>query len=177
MAISMNNQNLKSFCERNIRSLTNKQFNIDIFLHCDPKVVKHVLQLETLSCGGAHSFMACIAWAKQSCEAKGLDKNVPENLKNQLGDCFYLIQFASMEDEEIGVILSNKLYGDLFTKEELADIFCMKSIQDFQPKIFRRLPRSQHKSIIDSQSEISQTISRPQHKWDTSKEFTFSTTT
>lgn len=141
LAISMNNQKLKKFCERNIQFLTIEYLNTDIFLHCERKVLHHILELEMWRCGAADLFKACIAWAKTACGANGLEENVPDNLKNQLGDCFYLIQFAAMNNEEIGMIMSNKLYKGLFTKEELTDILCIRSIDQFKSEIFRKSKR------------------------------------
>lgn len=143
LAVSLNNQKLKRFCQRKIQYLTSEYFNDDIFLQCDRKVLKNILEVEAFCCSDDKLFEACIAWAKTTCAANDLDGNVAENLKNQLGECFHLIRFGAMKDKEIGMIMSNKLYKGLFTNEELTDIICTRSIQGFESAIFRNMTRSQ----------------------------------
>lgn len=116
--------------------LPSDAFEPDTFLHCDKSMDQHILQMDSLQCGPAKLFIACIEWAKTSCQAIGFLKNDPKNLKNQLGDCFYLIRFGAMTSEEIGVIISNEQYERLFSRDELKDLLCMKTIENFQSKVF-----------------------------------------
>lgn len=61
-------------------------------------------------------------WVNFACQQSGIDGNNPVNLKNQLGNCFQLIRFGAMDGNELTTILSNELYDQLFTREELKDV-------------------------------------------------------
>lgn len=112
-----------------------------IFLQFSREMVEHILQHNVLDYSEADLFHACVAWAKASCQKDGLDENDSENLKNHLGKCFYLIRFGTMNGEEIGKILSNKIYVSLFTRDELVEIMRTKWDKEFTPSIFEYAPR------------------------------------
>lgn len=142
LAISLNNQSLKQFCEGEIKMLTKSILKSDMFLHFgDKSVVERILNLDSLICSELDLFTACIEWAKSSCQANGLDKNDPGNLRNQLGDCFHLIRFETMKLNEIGMILGNEQYRQLFSPDEMADIVCMKSDANFESNTFKHTQR------------------------------------
>lgn len=141
MAIMINNPKLKRFCENRIQLFTRDALKSDAFLQCDREMLEHILRLETLCCVEVELFNACIEWAKSSCRANGLDENNSNDLKSQLGDCFGLIRFGTMLDEELGNILSNKLYEGLFTREELAEILRAKTMKNYIPGMFKHTQR------------------------------------
>lgn len=142
LALLLNNQKLKEFCETEISMITRDVFKSDAFLQCSNEVIKNILQLKRLNVYESEIFYACIAWAETSCKLNGLSENNPENLKEQLGDCFQLIQFKKMYNNEIDAILAHEIYGQLFTRDEMIDILRGKLAREFTPEIFKLIPRS-----------------------------------
>lgn len=135
LAIWLNNEKLKHFCEHQIQWLSDDVLESKL-QQCGRESLKHILQLDALTCKEFKLFHGC-------------------NLKRQLGDCFYLIRFGEMTIDEFGDILSNKLYSDLFTKDELAEIMRLKSRKNFTSEIFTQTPRL------------------PALKWDSNKMLTY----
>lgn len=143
LAVMFNNQKLKNFCEKHIPLLIDLVLKSDEFLQCDQKLLQHILNIDSLNCKEADLFEACIAWAKASCQKKELDDNDSNNLREQLGDCFHLIRFGAMEDEEIDKILSNEVFVGLFTRDDLVDIMRLKWDKTFKSQAFNRTLRSE----------------------------------
>lgn len=148
LAIEMNDDKLMRHFEKFISIHPLKVFNSTGFLNSKQCVLKHILQLDFLLCEEIDVFDACLKWAKQACIKLGLDDTQPGNMRTQLGDCFYLIRFGVMRAEDLALHLANKSHNDLFTKEELLEIFCMTSIRDCKSKTcmkdykFNAKPRS-----------------------------------
>lgn len=105
-------------------------------------MLENILRLESLRCKESHLFTACFEWTKSSCETNGLNENDPENLRNQLGDLFNLIRFETMTYDEIAVIMSDEQKIRMFSYNELADLFSMKSNKFFEVEEFERVQRS-----------------------------------
>lgn len=141
LAISLNNQRLKKFCEDKIVYLTDELFKSSAFLNCGRKVVNSILQMDELVCNEHNVFIACMEWAKTSCRNNNLNEKDPANLKKQLGECFYLIRFGQLKPEEIGEIMTNKLYSGMFSREELLEVTCATTAKNFQLKTFNSKPR------------------------------------
>lgn len=119
LAIALNNSKLKEFCEKQMRKFTNDVLKSAGFLQCSHEVLENILQQNALDCTEADLFHACISWAKFQCQNNGLEKPNSVDLKKQLGECFHLIRFDAMDDEEIQEILSNKDYRSIFTQDEV----------------------------------------------------------
>ncbi|KAJ6644244.1 BTB/POZ domain-containing protein 2 [Pseudolycoriella hygida] len=141
LAVKLNIQPLKKFCEEQISFLTYDAFKSDTFLQCDKDVLKHILELDTLLCSEVELFNACVAWAKVSCHRKGLDGNDPGNVKKELGECFYLFRFGRMTMIEITTMVSDEFNEDLFSKKELIDVYRIKSEGDFELAVFKHKQR------------------------------------
>lgn len=92
-------------------------------------------------CEEIEVFDACIEWAKTACRKNQLNENDSKNLKNHLGDCIYLIQFGKMTHGEVGRILGNKLYADMFNRDELLEITSTSLVPNFEPKLFGKSTR------------------------------------
>lgn len=87
------------------------------------KSISHII----LHCG-----RTVVSWAKFSCEANGLNENDPGNLRNQLGDCLYLMRFGAVKVNKNAVIMSNQISSrDEFSRDELVEILCSKSNENF----------------------------------------------
>lgn len=95
-----------------------------------------------MQCDEIDLFRACIAWAKQCCKKDKCDDKNADDLKNALGNCFRLIRFGAMDGKQMNEILSNQLYNNSFTREELTDVIQKKFDPSFQSQIFQSLPRS-----------------------------------
>lgn len=142
LAITLGNEKLKQFCAKQISIRPLDIFKTETFLRCDQNVLKNILEIETLQCSENDIFRACIEWAKRSCEKNELDPNDAEHLKGELGDCFYLIRFGAIPTEEFANHISNQLYKDLFTRDELADVLCATTVKDFKSIIFGQTSRT-----------------------------------
>ncbi len=95
-------------------------FSSESFKECTMDTLKMILECESLNCQEAEVFDACIAWSKNACIKNDLNPSLASNLRQQLGDCFYLIKFSEMQPQQISNRVSK--YGDLFSQEELLEI-------------------------------------------------------
>lgn len=123
LAIVLNNDKLRRYCERMISISPLEVFRTDSFLRCDQNVLKNILQIELMLCKETDVLNACLSWARNSCRTNNLDENNPKHLKSQLGECFYLIRFGAMSVEEFVDVLAS--YRQLFSSKELTDITAM----------------------------------------------------
>lgn len=127
LAIQLNNQELKCFCETMITRSPLDFFQSSSFLHCDRNVLRHILQLDILQCKEINIFNACITWAKFACKRNNIDENIGKNLRIQLDDCFLLIRFNEMALEDFTKIISK--HRDIFSLNELVYIEHSPSIR------------------------------------------------
>lgn len=141
LAISLNNQKLRKFCEDKIVYLAFELFKSQAFLHCDRKVLKNILEMDELACSEFDIFTACMEWAKISCRQNKLSED-SGNLKKQLSDCFYLIRFGQLRSEEIGELMTNKVYAGMFSRDELLEVLCATTAKDFKLRKFKQKSRS-----------------------------------
>ncbi|XP_055317746.1 BTB/POZ domain-containing protein 6-B-like [Sitodiplosis mosellana] len=142
LAITLGNEKLKQFCAKQISVQPLDIFKTETFLRCDQNVLRNILEIESLQCSENDIFKACLEWAKCACDKNELDQNVAEHLKAELGDCFYLIRFGTIPTEEFAKHISNELYKDLFTRDELADVLCATTVKDFKSTKFSQTPRT-----------------------------------
>ncbi|XP_055317742.1 BTB/POZ domain-containing protein 3-like [Sitodiplosis mosellana] len=97
LAITIQHDKLKAFFEEYIKFFAKDFFKSEWFLNCDRIFLENVLQMDDLQCDETDVVDASLAWARHNCKEKGLDENEMENLRKQLGDCFYLIRFFAMD--------------------------------------------------------------------------------
>lgn len=142
LAINIGNEQLMRKFEKSISIFPMKVFSSKGFLSCKQIVLKHILQLDFLLCDEIDLFNACLHWAEMACKQLKIDEKHPQNLKAQLGDCFYLIRFGAIKAEAFATFIANKCYTDLFTKDEIVDIFYTTSIKNFKSSKFNGKPRS-----------------------------------
>lgn len=139
LSIMLGNEELQQFCEKVIRGYSKDIFETEAFLHCDEIVLKYMLQLDALACNEFSVLDACLAWAKFSCRRNNIDETIAENLRAQLNHCFGLIRFGAMKAEEFATHTVS--YRDMFTPEELADIFYTTTVTGFKSNKFMQIPR------------------------------------
>lgn len=130
LAISFNVDTLKDACAKYIQVLPSELFKSDEFLESSKDVLEHILDMDRLACSELELFNACIAWAKTACRQKDLDECNPQNLRNELGSCFYSIRFRKISLKEITMILADGLCKNLFSRDDLADILRIKSDEE-----------------------------------------------
>lgn len=147
LAIFAKHDELKVFCEKNICAFTNDVFKSSTFLHCDRTVLHHILQLDSLMCMETEVFTACLSWAKFNCQQNGIDENKPENLKTQLGVCFYQIRFGAMTSQEF--VEYTLPYQEMFTRSDFAN-FLYRDSNKFTPNTFIAQPRSKAVFLWDA---------------------------
>lgn len=161
LAITLNNSKLMGFCEKRIQIFIEKVIKSEMFLHCSRDVIDHIVKLDRLECDEAELFNACVAWAMASCERDGLDVTNPENLKNQLGPCFYSIRFGAMDPENIANLLQSKIVEGLFTKEELAEIVRLTWHKQSRSELFNHHPRLKSSYTWDATNKLA--VARVSH--------------
>lgn len=149
LAITNKCARLKKFCEQNIEHMIKDLLPSDKFLHCSHEVLDHILKLRTLDCDEVDLFDACIKWAKTSCESNNLDKKNSENLRKQLDSCIHSIRFVAMDDKQVNAIMMNPTFANIFSKEDLIDLWGRK----LECKLFNNQPRM-----------------KPVHEWNDSDE-------
>ncbi|XP_055306154.1 BTB/POZ domain-containing protein 3-like [Sitodiplosis mosellana] len=142
LALMLDNETLKQFCEKHISAYPDDIFKSATFQRCDQIVLKHILLLNSMACREFEVLDACLVWAKYSCNLNNVDENNPLNLKAQLGECFSLIRFGAMKSEEFAT--HSILHREMFTAEELADILYATTVKKFKSSKFVQEPRNDH---------------------------------
>lgn len=158
LANTLRNQELIEFCEKQIKMFTNDLFKSESFLHCDRSVLKNILEMEVLQCSETEVFDACIKWARFNCEKNGLDESRMENLKQQLGECFYLIRFCSMDKNTF--VEHTEPLNDLFTRDELIEIMYKKPGK-FNQNARQQIIQWDEANIIKCKSETYSYVESP----------------
>lgn len=118
LAITLRIDKLKESCKKFVKIFTYEFFKSNAFLHCDQQFLENLLRMDQLQCKETDVIDACVAWAKFNCKEKGMDEM--ENLRAQLGDCFYLIRFYAMDAKLF--FTHTKPLKELFTHDELVNI-------------------------------------------------------
>lgn len=159
LASLLNNRPLQLACELKLKACTTEIFKSESFLHCDKSVIEHILKSEALNCTEFDLFKACVKWAKIKCAAKNSSGNDPLNLRNQLGDLFQLIRFETMSNDDVAMIMSSKPGRSMFSHDELADIFCMKSEKISKANGYN-MPRPARKMMWNEEAVLKFDINR-----------------
>lgn len=141
LAILFEQNELKRFCERKISESPVKIFESNSFLTCEPNLLRHILQLNSLKCDESIVFDGCMAWAKAACIQKNIDEKNAQNLRTELGDLFGEIRFGRMKVEHF--YSRYLLYDGLFTEDEFKEIIRKIAFKDFQPRSFNRITCTQ----------------------------------
>lgn len=139
LAIQFGLDDLKRFCERKISGNAEDVLKTDDFLNCNGRVFRFIVGLDSLMCEEKNVFDACVAWAENSCENKGLVAGDMKNLRDQLGASLYFIHFQRMKCEDFAS--RNAKYMGLFTLPELTEIMQIVTNDKFKPHLFTTLLR------------------------------------
>lgn len=136
-AVALNNEHLQELCldKCNGTFLTKEIFKSNDFLNCSQSMLEQILHAKYTTCTEIDIFNACLAWSKSLCREKGLDGSVLGHVKEQLGNCFYLIRFGAMSQKEISTIMAEN--SDLFSRNELVELLS----KDRMSSIFKSQPR------------------------------------
>lgn len=119
MALLYSNTDLIEYCEEKIQIDPKSIFDTSSFKNCDRVILKCILAIN-LHCDELTVFNACMDWAKNTCERDNIVGNAG-NYKKVLGDCFQLIRFPSMTNQEFCSVLKN--HKSFFDIDEMTDIF------------------------------------------------------
>lgn len=130
---------LKAFCEKQIAKNPIKIFHSMSFLVGDMNLLRSILQMKSLECNESDVFDGCIAWAKAKCIQKDLDENNMQNVRAELGDLFYEIRFGGMSVEEFYACYCS--HRDLFSIEEFEYIVEMIATKAFRCRKFNQISR------------------------------------
>lgn len=87
---------LKASCERIICILAEQVSRTNGFLSLESNILVHILELESFVCDERTILDACLHWARNACENKGLNPNQMPNLRIYLKDLLYKIRFGSI---------------------------------------------------------------------------------
>lgn len=142
LSTSFDNTELKQICEQTIK-VSPGILKSEAFLHCDQRILKHILQMDDFACQEIDVFNACLKWAQLSCQENEFDEKDPKNLRKQLGDCFHLIRFGAMDRKDIGVLMNDELNAGLFTPDELIDLLRITTTANFKSNKFSQTPRTE----------------------------------
>lgn len=131
---------LKQYCEEKIIKNISLVLNSDSFLNCDQKMLSDILKLNFF-CPANFVFYACLAWAKIACQKNGIDENDMVNCRNELGECFYLIQYTTMTVEEFTNITLK--FPGFIEPEDFQDIIYCIVKDGYQSKKFKQLSKKE----------------------------------
>lgn len=128
-ATRFNQQHLKQRCNELISNNTEAVLKSKVVLEGGSEILKHILQLDELSCKEVMVFDLCVEWAKNKCRDKNLDETQPNNLRAQLNDFFHLIRFKEMKSDEFANYCEPM--EEIFTRKELtATLFHFMQMKD-----------------------------------------------
>lgn len=126
---------VRDLCEINIRIEPNI-FDSKEFLECDHEMLLHILNIKDLKFKEMDVLQGCISWAKAACRRKNLDAENMKNVRNELGDAIFLIQFWTLTLREFVRIY--KTHVELLTSDEFIEITCiMGSLPEFASEKFK----------------------------------------
>lgn len=120
LVILFNRTDCRQLLLKKMMETPNGIFATVSFKNCTLDVLTAILGCKQANCSEKSFFQACINWATNACVKQKLDPSDMANVRQQLGDCLYLIQFAAMSRTEIYECVSE--YRALFSKDELIDI-------------------------------------------------------
>lgn len=107
-------------CNESIAKNTEHVLKSKAFMRCNGEMLAAILRLPNKSCAEHVVFDACIEWAENQCHSKNITKR-PEDLREQLADCFQLIRFTAMSRDEF--MKRYESFKSAFTNDELVQIF------------------------------------------------------
>ncbi len=137
LAFTYNLDKLKQFC-LTIMHHSSDIFSTDSFRQSSKEFLTYILDTDSLSYAPSQMLDACINWAKRKCEDNDLEPTKMDNLRKQLGDCLYYIQFGLMTHKQFLQCIVK--YEGLLNHEELQEIFLIMSDDSFALKKFKRKP-------------------------------------
>lgn len=144
LASMLNNETLIKFCEKEICLSPKEVFKSDAFLYCNKDVLERILEFG-LATNEIEIFKAALEWAKCACQNDNPDEINVANMKSQLGNCLQQIRFSEMKIEEF--MRCSASCAGLFTPIEFEDIVKMLTLKEYEPKIFKRNPRTYRYNI------------------------------
>lgn len=120
LAIKYNLKRLQTFCEKKICTHAVDVLKSESFVSCSKDVLGRILKLENLNCSNMETVNACMAWAKKTCQKMNIDATDKKHLRSELGECFFLIPFVTMDmNDFMEVVFDNR---ELFIADEVIDI-------------------------------------------------------
>lgn len=149
LAILLDLDRLRKFCERKISENTKEIFQSSSFLSCESNLLRQILRLNCLKCDESVIFDGCINWAKVKCKENGLDETNMQNIRAQLGDLINEIRFGRMKIEHFySRFVSHEHF---FTEIEFKEIISKIALKKFQPRSMQRnvsISENEEESIL-----------------------------
>lgn len=142
---------LNEYCTELIGKHIKTLFQLEEFLQCDRSVLCEILQIDSLDCAEMDVFEACIAWAQEKCERRGIGAGNITDFRAMLGEALYKIRFCSMNIKEFAAITIN--YAGLLTAAEMIEVFQAIGLRNTGLKsstfgVENSQPRNAHVEIV-----------------------------
>lgn len=96
LAIHYEQKDFREICRQKIYENAEEVLKSNGFLNCDWSILSEIAKSNVLMCRESTLLEACIVWAQNQCERKELNANDKENVRNQLKDVIYDIQFSQI---------------------------------------------------------------------------------
>lgn len=123
LAVHLDHDEVKIFCETMIRLNTMSVFQSEGFLKTDQKILRRILKVDSLKCTISELFYALLNWIKAEMCTNTLTKDI---VRGQFNDLFTEIRFEQMAILEFFPI--SMQYRHWFTDLEYTHIFnCIRS--------------------------------------------------
>lgn len=132
---------LKLYCDTEFANNPVEFLESESFLECSPTILKMILQKDELKCYVDLLFRQCLKWARNAWKQRENSDKEPTlpQLREQLDDYIDLIEFSSMDIEEITTLFEE--FGNFFSEKDLIGINRILSakyaIPQFQEKELR----------------------------------------
>lgn len=120
LAIHLEQDDLKEYCEREICSNAEQIWKSEGFLNCDWKILSEIVKTFEFRGREIDVLEACIDWARNSCKQNKLNVD-KENIRNQLKDVIYDIRFNQISNAEFATYLEDNIISP-YDSVELEDI-------------------------------------------------------
>lgn len=150
LALTYDRSGFVQFLKEKISEQPTTVFESNSFTNCSWSILKLILEIKNLDCDEKAVFDACMVWSEKACEKKNMDPTQMKNRREQLGDCFRLIQFAVMEPQHICECISK--YKDFFERDELIEIIALLASDQYlklQSSNRKRASQNVHQFSVD----------------------------
>lgn len=141
---------VRDLCEDRIQTEPAYFFRSENFLKCDHDTLLRILHFKSFNCREMVIIEGCISWGIAARHRKDLDAEDMKNVRNELGNAVFLLQFWLLTIKEL--VSFHKSREGLLTPDEYIEItYIMGTLPEFASDKFKEIRR---KKAIQNKKEF-----------------------